>query len=687
MKSLVGGILIGLVVGVIGAYSVFNTSSRFARDIVDAEPMESAEVAEHRNNRFSDLHTIVSLQSLPGDFVRSEALHALSSRSSSDELVRLAADASRLMDPLWRRQALAIIFQRLTDIAPQLALDLSRSELFVSDRNTQATVLQSWARNDLMAAVTAASQIEDDTKSLAVQMIYSGIGGAYTPDALIVEKATGIAPSRANRERYVRELFDVSPDAALDHVLELDSKARQHEQIQTIAKLLASEDIAQAEMLGEQIGDEALRRRYLGVVYDRLAREHPVEAGMKRFALRDGGKVTDDEKKAFEQIAKGDLDRALALFERLDDDENRQILGEIIVSQYAGEDPQRALQWARSAPESVRQRLLADVIVKVADTDPVLALQEAGNLANDSERNRVTRSVVGALVSRSPMMAAEQISHIEDEASRRQAAQTVARKWLAEDPFVALDWVLAADPAIQEAVFSQRRALDTVDLYEAQAMVGSLPEKYRGAWARNIADRLVNEKSAEEAIRFVSQFSGQSDYDMQMAHVVAKIAQDDSALASQWVDRIPSGHPRDGAISTIVMKELRKDPAGAATWLDLIDDPDLRQDSAGSIARAWMASDPAAAHRWIDAMPRGAERDNILVNASSNMFRQGDKQLELIESIDDADKRQQAMLIRAISNSRDDPDEVIRQLEKMEMPEFFKQQIKAQLLRQSVGGI
>jgi hypothetical protein len=685
MKSLVLAVLAGLVIGIIGTYAVFSTSTRITRDIGDVEPMESAEVAEHRDNRFSDLHTIVSLQPLPDDFVRSEALHAICSRSGTDELVRLAMDAARIMDPLWRRQALAIIFQRLTGLAPQLALDLSHSEVFLNDRNTQATVLQFWARNDLMAAVAAASQFDERTMSLAVQMIYSGVGGAYTQDALAVEEATDIAPSRSNRERYVREMFGISPDAALDHVLALDSKSHQHEQVQVIAKLLAYEDIGQAEMLGERIGDDALRRRYLGVVYEQLAREQPVEAAMKRFAIRDGGKVTDDEKKAFKDLVKGDLDRALAIFHELDDDDNRHVLGNIIISEFAGADPQQALQWAKSMPAGVRQKFVSDVIVKVADNQPLLALREAESLEDDRQRRRVTRAVVNALVNRSPMLAAEQISHIEDELSRRQAAQTVARKWLSEDPFVALDWVLTADSAVQEAVFRQQKALDNVDLYEAQAIVGSLPEEHRSVWARNVADRLINERSAEEAVRFVSQFSGQADYDMQMAHLVATIAKDDSTLASQWVDRIPNGHPRDGAISTIVLKELQKDPANAATWLERIDDPDLRQDSAGNIARAWLRSDPAAAQRWLDAMPRGAERDNILVNATANMAGQSDEQVALIESIDDEDKRQQAMFIHAISNARGDPEEVIRQLEQMDMPEFFKQQVKAQLLRQSVG--
>jgi hypothetical protein len=693
MKSLTVGVLIGLVAGLSGGYAVSylsgnsaSTVNRIVRDIATAKPMESAEVVEHRNNQFSELHTIESLQSLPGDFVKIEALYALCSRSSTEELVDLAVDAARIMDLHWRGMAFDVIFQRLAEMEPAMALDLSRSDLFLNTRSAQAAVLQTWARFDLMAAVTAVSQIDDNTQSLAAQMIYSGIGGAYTSDALTVEQALGIGPSRSNRDRFVRDMFDISPDAALDHVMALDSKAHQHEQIQTIAKLLAFEDTVQAELLGERIENDALRRRYLGVVYDRIGREQPVYAAKKRFALRRGGKVTDDEKKAFEQIAKVDLDSALVLFEQLTDDGNREALGLIIASQYVKDDTQQALQWARSASESVRKKLVNLVVVQMADLDPVLALQEAGSLVDEAERNRVTLLVVNELVSRSPKMAAEHIGHIEDEARRNRAAQTVARKWFSEDPLVAIDWVLNTDTAVQAAVFGDRRALDRVDLYDAQALVGSLPAEYRGTWARKVADRLVAEKTAEDAIRFVSQFSGQPDYDMQLAHVVSTIAKDDSELAGQWIDQLPTGHPRDGALSTIVLTMLRADPADAVKWLRKIDDADLRQDSAGSVARAWFQSDPAAARQWVDAMPRGVERDNVLTNAAASMYRQSDTQLEIIESIDDADKRQQAMFMRGMTNSRDDPEELIRQLELIEMPELFKQQIKAGLLRRSVSG-
>jgi hypothetical protein len=225
-----------------------------------------------------------------------------------------------------------------------------------------------------------------------------------------------------------------------------------------------------------------------------------------------------------------------------------------------------------------------------------------------------------------------------------------------------------------------------MDLSEAQVILTSLPSEYRGPWARGVAKRLVDERSAEEAMRFVSQFEGQPDYDMQMAHLVTKVANTDGALAVRWAERIPRGNARDAALSNIIAAEARREPAAAAEWLQQISDPDLRQVSAGEVVRRWYKTEPEAASQWLNAMPRGADRDNVIMNTATSLSRDSDKQLRLIESIDDSEKRKQAMFMRTISQNRDDPDELIRQLDAMEMPDMFKQQIKAQILRGAARG-
>lgn len=687
MKQVSFGILIGLVVGVLAVYSSLDGADDSPiGELGDVRVFETVEVEQHRNNKFEDLNSIKAIQALPGEFTRAEALYALCSRSTGEELVNLALDATRITDPFWREPALAIIFERLAETDPNGALKLARSEAFRSDRTNQATVLQTWARFDLAGALAAVSVMNDRYRSLYAQMIYSGVGGAYTAEAQMVEDALGVKPAKNNREKYVRGLAEFSPEAALDHVLSVDSKTHQREEAQLLARLYAYKDVARAEQLADKIADADLRRAYLAKVYDELERSQPQQAALKRLSIRGGGAMSKEEKEAFALIAKDDLNRALAIYEAERDEMNYDDLGDVIAREYVKKDPRRALEWARSTKEIVRDSITQTVIVEAAGVDPVFALQEAGKLEDNSGRSSVTRRVMSKLIAESPQFAAESIVHIEHEGARISAARQVSQTWFEEEPFVAFDWVMSEDDRVKSVIFKDGRMLKDVDVYEAQALVAAMPAEHRKVWARHVAGRLIDEESPESAVQFVSQFAGQPDHDMQMAFVIARVGEDDGALAMQWIDRLDSGHARDGALSTILVRESKEDPATAVSWLELIDDPDLRQTSAGNVVTRWLRSDPDAARRWLDSMPRGAERDNILVNATMDMYAMGDLQDELIQSVDDPHKRDQAMLIQGLMNSRNDPEELISRLEQMEIPEIFKQQLKSELLRGSLRG-
>ena len=85
-------------------------------------------------------------------------------------------------------------------------------------------------------------------------------------------------------------------------------------------------------------------------------------------------------------------------------------------------------------------------------------------------------------------------------------------------------------------------------------------------------------------------------------------------------------------------------------------------------------------------MPRGADRDNVIVNTVVGMAHQGNDQSTLIDSIDNPRKREQAIWMQDLWQSSDDPDALIRKLDTMEMPDLFRQQMKAQILRSAARG-
>ena len=684
--GLLAGILVTLAATWLGLVNLGGAGSLVVRDIVDGPAMQDGEVIRHRANHFVELDTIEALQALPREFDRAEALYALSGRSNSLELQTLAFDAVRIADPVWRERALSIVFFRLTEADPNSALALVHTDYFVGMRNIEARVWRTWARMNLAGAIDAARVLDDRRFGNAVQMIYGAVGGAYTEEARLVEEELGVRPDTSNRRRYFYDLVADSKDKALAHVLALTSSEDRAEQTKWLADLMSFDNVDTAEQFAERIDDEDLRRRYLDVVYEKMARDYPLEAFEKQLANRTDSKIDSKDIRRLRAIAKDDLKAALRILGNATDETSRRSIALAIAAQYAAQEPAQALEWVQSQPAADRKQLLKAVIGSVASIDAELALEAAQQQKNQVQRNQLIRSVVKTVAKQSPRDAANLLEGIEQKSDRIVAASAIAKDWLKKDTSAAIDWLLNTDAEVSDAIFKDRFAAKQIQLDEAQAIVAALPEKYRATWARAVADRLTKERSAQDALRFVSQFEGQRDYPMQMAHLVTKVAANDPNQAIRWADRIPAGNSRDAALSNIVASHASKEPDQAAEWLTKINDPDLRQVAASDLVRKWYREDAVGARQWIDAMPRGADRDNVIVNTVVGMAHQGNDQSTLIDSIDNPRKREQAIWMQDLWQSRDDPDALIRKLDTMEMPDLFRQQMKAQILRSAARG-
>jgi hypothetical protein len=74
------------------------------------------------------------------------------------------------------------------------------------------------------------------------------------------------------------------------------------------------------------------------------------------------------------------------------------------------------------------------------------------------------------------------------------------------------------------------------------------------------------------------------------------------------------------------------------------------------------------------------------MNTSLSMGLGNERQTTLIDSIDDPGIRQQANFMRSILRSRGNPEEQLQLLNEMDMPDIFRQQFKAQILRSAARG-
>jgi hypothetical protein len=69
----------------------------------------------------------------------------------------------------------------------------------------------------------------------------------------------------------------------------------------------------------------------------------------------------------------------------------------------------------------------------------------------------------------------------------------------------------------------------------------------------------------------------------------------DPASATQWINTLPQGNARDGAVTQIISVISKNDPAAAYTWAASITNQGNRNRQIVNLTTQWSAQNPAAA--------------------------------------------------------------------------------------------
>jgi hypothetical protein len=109
---------------------------------------------------------------------------------------------------------------------------------------------------------------------------------------------------------------------------------------------------------------------------------------------------------------------------------------------WTGSDPQAALAWVNTLPDSdAKNQALNNVLVVMAAANFTGAWDDAANLPDSANRNSILTNLVGAEVSHDPEQAAAAIAQLPTDATQVSAATTVATTWIQQDPVAATDWI------------------------------------------------------------------------------------------------------------------------------------------------------------------------------------------------------------------------------------------------------
>ncbi len=680
------GVLLGII-----ATLAFNQVSQptspppaeVVRDIVDIPQMTEADAEQHRAGQYAGLDSIKEVLALPTEFARSEALHVLAGRSDPAAARNLALEANRIADEMEREALLNVVFSRLTELDPQSALLLARDERFAGLASLEDTVWRVWARNDLDDALFAAkTQTRYADQRRAARNLFAAFGymGNETTDR--IEAELGIEPDLPTRARYVYKLADRSPSEAIGYINGIERDTERWEAISWLGQYLSLGDPSDALQYASLFDRAPDGTRYSNIVRGHILRAEPENAIEELLAGDLDGRMWGQVHSAIVELASTDLEAVTRYFEQARSERHRQLLGSVIVTELAKNDPARALAWARENDSGRMPGLEMAALQQIAQTDPQLALDEALASSNHRASSMLAASILQQAAMNDPESAVALLDRIEDRQQRLAISGGLINTWIQKDANAAVEWILGQDEELSgPLMMSAVQQLASSDIDAAKRLLPKLGEEHQATARWQIAEMLGETRSIEELQTFILQYQGQPDYDQLQATAVSAMARRDAPAALQLANQIQDDAVRDSAYVQIVTQHVATNPIEAIGWLENVADDKRRSLAMGQVANEWYQQDPAAATRWVANMPQGSGRDEAIAQLAMRWERPTNQQTAMIASIRDPELRGRAKIRHIYAVMQTDPAKARAMLDDPDIPEEERIQVEQNIDR------
>src|SRR5690606_37783250 len=110
-------------------------------------------------------------------------------------------------------------------------------------------------------------------------------------------------------------------------------------------------------------------------------------------------------------------------------------------------------------------------------------------------------------------------------------------------------------------------------------------------------------------------------------------------------------------------------------FVTLISDATQREHATASLAMMWSHRDAEAAQQWVQNLPDGAARDGAIVNLASNWDEMTPSRRLLVNSIGDLETRQQALLMHIHNVAQTDTQRAERLMNDLDLDEEERRQL------------
>lgn len=397
------------------------------------------------------------------------------------------------------------------------------------------------------------------------------------------------------RAKKLIEAGDVS--LALKEILNAPGQMERMEALLKLVKGLDSSEVelALAEVRGmgrgmdQYMSMNLLMGRYAEIDPEKALSFVAQSSGMERMMgtssiLRTW--ASSDPKAAADYLANNVLNSAG------DEWQHRRTAGSV-ASEWARQDPDAALAWAKSLPEEVRGDALGNIIEQLTSEDPLKAAGVAMSFEGE-ERERSFRTIADQWSRNEPQEAVKWAESLNGE-GRAGAMEEALENWVTKDTESTVAY------------------LDKMETSERDEIMSEVVEH----WAR------IDAASAADAANWVAQQpQGEGKVDA-TGEAVGAWMRADAEAASTWLGEQPAGDAKDRGIAALLRdRSVREDPQVAVLWADSISDEKMRGEQVSRSTRSWLANDRAAALEYLDTTESlSVEQKTGLINLTPEQLQ------------------------------------------------------------------
>lgn len=271
-----------------------------------------------------------------------------------------------------------------------------------------------------------------------------------------------------------------------------------------------------------------------------------------------------------------------------------------VLSALAALDPKRTADWLTS-PSNTRAfypvvgHILSGTIAKEwARQDPDAALAWARTLA-DQQQAGAYSGVLGTIAATDPQKAATLAQTLEHGDARDHILGEIAQSWARHSPEKALAWTTTLSPdekrnttAIALKSWSETHPSEAAEYLDQQSGTEHL-ELVASHWSK---------RNPAEAANWVSAKPASHHRNTALGITLWNWTTQNPEAATAWIQSQPKGSTKDHAISGLATAAVEFDPLTALEWAQKISNPTFRDELTRRTFTTWTRRDPESALEW-----------------------------------------------------------------------------------------